>query len=291
MIDTWTPTSIDKYSRISLRMIMRLNIEAYQAVNDDHHNIDSKYSYIDPNCAINEVVKEAYRNSKEVCEQTYRFNSPNINLEEINTVESNQTISCAYPRTHLHLILFEVLKNAMRAVIEHSEFVVKQQLNIADYSDAAQKNQLTQFLNMVETEIANRPIDVKIYKGTEDITILINDSGGGFPFSLSYGLFQYLFTTANINLLHQNNICSTMHTTGVAPIAGFGCGLPISRLYARYFTGDLKISTIEGRGTTAYVYLKAKPSEAREIIPVYTSVMKKIYRSQSLAPQWTSKKK
>jgi len=40
-----------------------------------------------------------------------------------------------------------------------------------------------------------------------------------------------------------------------APLAGLGYGLPISRLYAKYWGGDLHIMSMEGFGTDAYLYL------------------------------------
>lgn len=40
------------------------------------------------------------------------------------------------------------------------------------------------------------------------------------------------------------------------PLAGFGHGLPISRLYARYFGGDMQLVSMNGLGTDAYLYLK-----------------------------------
>lgn len=45
-------------------------------------------------------------------------------------------------------------------------------------------------------------------------------------------------------------------TPPIAPLpCSYGYGLPISRLYARYFGGDLAIISMEGYGTDAYLHL------------------------------------
>jgi len=38
-------------------------------------------------------------------------------------------------------------------------------------------------------------------------------------------------------------------------IAGYGVGLSLSRLYAQYFGGDLKIMSVDGFGTDVYLHL------------------------------------
>ena len=41
------------------------------------------------------------------------------------------------------------------------------------------------------------------------------------------------------------------------PFSGEGVGLPLSRLYARFFGGDLLLTSLPGVGTDAFVYLDA----------------------------------
>merc|ERR1712176_1519533 len=43
------------------------------------------------------------------------------------------------------------------------------------------------------------------------------------------------------------------HAGGV--LAGYGVGLTLSRLYAQYFGGDLRVLSVDGYGTSVYLHL------------------------------------
>uniref|UniRef100_A0A8C9Z950 Protein-serine/threonine kinase n=1 Tax=Sander lucioperca TaxID=283035 RepID=A0A8C9Z950_SANLU len=68
--------------------------------------------------------------------------------------------------------------------------------------------------------------------------------------------------------------------------AGYGYGLPISRLYARYFQGDLKLYSLEGYGTDAVVYIRALSTESIERLPVYNKSAWKHYKTIHEADDW-----
>lgn len=76
-----------------------------------------------------------------------------------------------------------------------------------------------------------------------------------------------------------------------APLAGFGYGLPLSRLYARYFGGDLQLISMEGYGTDAYIYLKWSADTANEVLPTYSSTAIKHYNSTSQVCQLNQNKR
>lgn len=98
----------------------------------------------------------------------------------------------------------------------------------------------------------------------------ISDKGGGIPRSLREVLFHYMYSTA------PKPSASGLSS---APLAGYGYGLPISRLYARYLQGDLVISSMEGYGTDAILFLKVLSSEANELLPVFNKTSSKHYTS------------
>ncbi|KAH7938910.1 hypothetical protein HPB52_002198 [Rhipicephalus sanguineus] len=103
------------------------------------------------------------------------------------------------------------------------------------------------------------------------------DKGGGIPRSCTELLFQYMYSTA------PQPSASGLNS---APLAGYGYGLPLSRLYARYFRGDLILTSCEGYGTDALIYLKALSNEANEMLPVFNKTSSKHYSSAVGASDW-----
>jgi len=75
------------------------------------------------------------------------------------------------------------------------------------------------------------------------------------------------------------------------PMHGLGYGLPLSRLYARYFKGDLQIASVHGYGTNVYVYLQRLSHMAQENIPVYnTRSSSRLKNVATQVPDWTDDK-
>uniref|UniRef100_A0A8D3CF93 Protein-serine/threonine kinase n=1 Tax=Scophthalmus maximus TaxID=52904 RepID=A0A8D3CF93_SCOMX len=73
--------------------------------------------------------------------------------------------------------------------------------------------------------------------------------------------------------------------------AGFGYGLPISRLYARYFQGDLQLYSMEGHGTETVIHLKAWSTDSVERLPVFNKTALRNYKLSLEADDWCSPSK
>ncbi|XP_041942280.1 pyruvate dehydrogenase (acetyl-transferring) kinase isozyme 2, mitochondrial-like [Alosa sapidissima] len=202
---------------------------------------------IDSQCDVTEVIRDAFESAKMLCEQYY-LGAPELEMTEINANSRNDPISISYIPSHLYHMLFELFKNAMRATIETHEA----------------SNNLP-------------AIKVTVALGGEDLTIKMSDRGGGVPFRKIERLFSYMYSTAPRPTIgdHQR-----------APLAGFGYGLPISRLYARYFQGDLQLFSMEGYGTDAVVHMKALSTDSVEKLPVFNKTALRNYKVSQEADDW-----
>lgn len=92
------------------------------------------------------------------------------------------------------------------------------------------------------------PIQIVIAEGEDEVAVKISDQGGGVKRDGLSRIWTYTYTTANSAITEPKG-------THTAPMAGFGHGLPLSRLYCRYWGGNLTIMSMEGFGTDAYVQI------------------------------------
>uniref|UniRef100_A0A8C8CBE1 Protein-serine/threonine kinase n=1 Tax=Oncorhynchus tshawytscha TaxID=74940 RepID=A0A8C8CBE1_ONCTS len=175
---------------------------------------------------------------------------PDCDVTEVVKAKGpDQPLRIVYVPSHLYHMLFELFKNAMRATVETHEMA----LHLP-------------------------PVKVRVSLGSEDLTIKISDRGGGVPLRKIERLFSYMYSTAPspVDIDNSRN----------APLAGFGYGLPISRLYAKYFQGDLQLYSMEGYGTSAVIYLKALSSDSVERLPVYNQSAIRHYQTSNEADDW-----
>jgi pyruvate dehydrogenase kinase 2/3/4 len=87
------------------------------------------------------------------------------------------------------------------------------------------------------------PVKVCIHEGTFDVLVKISDMGGGMSPEVEEHVFDYGFSTA------------PRDTASYGVMGGYGVGLPLSRLYARYFGGDLEIHHMYGHGCTVAIHM------------------------------------
>jgi len=193
---------------------------------------------IDAAVDVVKVVQDAYRSAKTLFDRISQ-SVPKIEITSHSVCETDKNhVTIIYIPAHLYHICFELIKNSIRATIERYGRDAKEFPSIR----------------------------IHVVKGHEDMSIVISDRGGGVPHSKLSQLFHYTYSTAPKPEWSRDDDASG------TPIAGLGYGLPIARLYAKYFHGNLSLSSVEGLGTWAYVSIKAAPEEASELLPIFSKL-------------------
>lgn len=93
------------------------------------------------------------------------------------------------------------------------------------------------------------PIQIVISQGQEDLTIKVSDEGGGVPRSKWAKLWHYDYTTSPPYPPRESAAFHSFRDQ----FSGGGYGLPIARLFARYFGGEVTFISLEGSGSTAFI--------------------------------------
>lgn len=166
---------------------------------------------------VHDIVHEAIENARFVCEEHYAmFRGPPVQLI------CPPDLTFPYVPGHLSHICFELLKNSLRAVVER-------------------------FGLGEDTEYP--AIKLIVVEGKEDITIKISDEGGGISRSAIPLIWTYMYTTMEGQDIDQDFQASDFK----APMAGFGYGLPLSRLVMPFLVYSTCITDLANstRGTLA----------------------------------------
>lgn len=174
---------------------------------------------IDMNTDVRECFARAADAAGGVCAAQYGVR-PRV---ELKGAESPRI---PYIRAHLTYSAFELLKNAMRATVEHYR---------------AQ--------NGLDSLLAPDVPEIPIFfaEGHRELTVRISDAGGGIPRKSEHLIFQYGYSTVDdtesdsaLDVPTESNITTTGNVLGDAldrgknnsrgsQLAGLGFGLPMSR--------------------------------------------------------------
>mmetsp|Transcript_10005 Transcript_10005/g.19631 ORF Transcript_10005/g.19631 Transcript_10005/m.19631 type:complete len:449 (+) Transcript_10005:348-1694(+) len=199
-------------SRIAIRILIGHFLELYEEQPPDFVGL------VCLKTSAAQVARAAAEDARYMCERQYA-DAPEV--EFLGRVD----LTFPYIPSHLYYVLFELLKNSMRAVAERhaGEDMPPIRVVIAD----GEKN--------------------------EDVVIRISDLGGGIPRSITQKVFSYLFTTAHDAFPEH---LEELHDFGREnPMAGLGYGLGVARGYVRYFNGDLTLMSMEGYGTDVFIHV------------------------------------
>lgn len=187
-------------SRIGIRMLIGQHVSLHDPPRKGYIGL------IDTMLCPHRVAQDAIDDARSICLRQYG-DAPEVEIF------GDANFTFAYVPGHLHQMLFELIKNSLRAVLDFWK----------------------------DKDRDPPAIRVVIAEGVEDVTIKISDEGGGIARSGMPRIWTYLYSTAKSPLPDMD---ATATDTPVV-LAGYGYGLPLSRLYARRVRErDMMISTL-----------------------------------------------
>ncbi|KAF8892665.1 hypothetical protein BD779DRAFT_1661335 [Infundibulicybe gibba] len=264
-----SPTQITNFldgairNRISVRLIAEQHIAISQALNNPEANT-THLGVVDMQCSPRAMIQMCGSYVTELCEATLGA-SPSI------VIDGHPDATFPYVPVHLEYILTEILKNSFRATVENHY-----------------KNRSAPSRSMPPVTITISPPPYIPNSEYSYLSIRIRDHGGGVSPTNMARIFSYAFTTAGRGAEYTDMVddgggpYAAQHIggsaavgsggtgeanlfgeitgkglqTGIGTIAGLGYGLPMSKLYAKYFGGSLDLLSLEGWGSDVFLKLR-----------------------------------
>ena len=339
-----TNSLIDTNLSISNSLNASNNSFAVSSFLDAHASGESMFGgrfhgIFEENCDFSIYVNKGIRDAVEVCEANFSGLCPNVNV-----LDKREMFECTYVPETLHHMIFELLKNSLRATIEHClqrfnyhlsdlekngkiceeiQNELKNAKNSANYIENEKRNKYD--INVILVDDINGDVTIKVedqgggiakrelekiflygyttaYRNEVDPDLLSSsdgsndgnngsNNGNGFDrdsedtalgFEVSYDLkrqralytkileesereldseWQNVDSITDTNFMkfvldekYQNVGRSVLGALKSAPMFGLGYGLPVVRVYSKYFGGSCKVYTVHGHGTDVYLH-------------------------------------
>uniref|UniRef100_H3GK05 Protein-serine/threonine kinase n=1 Tax=Phytophthora ramorum TaxID=164328 RepID=H3GK05_PHYRM len=273
---------LDKFflGRIGIRMIIGHHVESLEHTGGRVHLVNAE-----------QIVREACERARRLCLQ-YCGEAPPVQIR----ATPNANVPFMNVESHLHHMIFEVVKNSMRATVEHhrsrSQLQPRSKVNRSERVMNPKSPSLGFYIPAVEDVSGVKiypdvskyhaggelsPVEIVICQGSEDLTVKVSDEGGGVPRSRWNKLWHYDYTTSPL----CPPIDSENYPTYREHFSGGGYGLPMARLFARYFGGEVVFSSLEGSGSTAFIQAHRLGTNM-ELVPL----RRRMQTSTATPPHW-----
>lgn len=252
------PDAMDSFAhamlraRISRRVIAEQHLALTETFNGPFHTTrtSTEHEFVGEvllRCNAHEIIRSTGKLAQELCKSTA---GPGSIVPKIN-IRGHLDATFPYVLSHLEYIVGELLRNSIQAVMEHH----------------AGKG-------------TPPPIDVLISEAPQQVMIRISDQGGGIPGDILPHLWSFnkgprsesrlqnlekvpalAATVQEIQVPSPDSATSKSRDVSLSTLASrppslrLGMGLPMSRVYAEYWAGNLDVSNLEGYGLDAFLQI------------------------------------
>jgi signal transduction histidine kinase len=214
---------------------------------------------VNTQCHAAETVEKCAALATELFRNAYS-NQTGIEPPKV-IINGHENARFTYIPDHIEYILVELLKNSMRFTFErHAPSELKALLDQQDaLEDAAARNG-AEFAGKTPEPVPIVPgiqlpdISVTIGASEADITFRISDQGGGINREFLQNLWSYSHASKRVFLNFEKMPKLAAKVAEPVPERlHLGLGLPMSRVYANYWGGNIAVHSMHGYGTDAYV--------------------------------------
>ena len=199
---------------------------------------------------VNPLVtsKTAIKDAQRVCAAHYGQPAPSVLIQ---TPDPSISLTCV--EEFLHRNLYELLKHAMRTTCETHHRSKGAPVSLSMVASGHQAASTAAVGSMLP------PIILTLVEGGEDVTIKITDQSDGLALSELDKIWSFAHTSTTFLGGFGSEVTHQV-------LDGPSDGLPLTRLIARYFGGELSLISMEGHGTHSYLSLH-KDDDHLENIP------------------------